>query len=51
MAIHQINEDDAFAQLVRHSNNHNRKLRDVATDFVATHTAHPLPDEDIATGV
>jgi AmiR/NasT family two-component response regulator len=40
MAIHQISEDDAFAHLVHHSNDHNRKLRDVAT--------HPLPDGDPA---
>lgn len=44
MAVHQINETDAFAQLVHHSQHHNIKLHDVATDFVAAHTAHQLSD-------
>ncbi len=43
MAVHQINETDAFAQLKNQSQHHNTKLHTVATDFVAAHTAHPLP--------
>jgi len=50
IVVHQISESDAFAQLKRHSQNHNIKLRDVANDFVAAHTAHPLPDTLTMTG-
>lgn len=41
MAVHQVTATDAFAQLVHESNDHNRKVRDVAADFVTAHTTHP----------
>jgi GAF domain-containing protein len=36
MATHRITGDDAFARLVRASQDSNRKLRDIADDLVAT---------------
>jgi transcriptional regulator with GAF, ATPase, and Fis domain len=41
MALHRIPSDDAFALLVRASQEQNLKLRDVAQDFVTTALATP----------
>lgn len=41
MALHRIPADDAFALLVKTSQEQNVKLREVAQDFVTTALAAP----------
>ena len=44
MAEERCDAEAAFDLLRRHSQNHNRKLRDVAADFIARFTAHRPED-------
>jgi PAS domain S-box-containing protein len=46
MAVHQISSDKAFEMLRAASRSSNVKLREVATQFVATHANQPVSDTD-----